>query len=316
MQAVLVAGCSLSAAAQTPTKCLEIERVLVDACNSACPGAQEGENEMFRFKVGPAAIDLNDLEADWATQNAFLGWIQNATTAELTAQLNATITNCGLLVEPLGGSLPAGADVLGITSTDMCVAGNSFAALSDTLFVIYQAAGNSLGHFKNTTNGNTVTNTPSGNPDARLFILYVLSQQCADSAAYDCRLLVNQQGSYGGGSALNDGSSLQVSWPGAPVVSYVNDGCQAPFATFGVDIITESTTVACGGTIQLEGLATGNVASVFWTGGSGIISTPTLAVTAYTLGTDEVSSTELSFCAVSACGDTLCDTITLAVSGG
>jgi hypothetical protein len=92
---VVLVGIS-NAYAQIPTKCLEIERVLVDACNSACPGAQEGENEMFRFKVGPSPISLNDLEADWATQNAFLGWIQNATTANLTAQLNATITNCGL----------------------------------------------------------------------------------------------------------------------------------------------------------------------------------------------------------------------------
>ena len=302
--------------AQMPTKCLEIERVLVDACNSACPGAQEGENEMFRFRVGPSPITLNDLEADWATPNAFLGWILNATTANLTAQLNATITNCGLLVEPLNGVLPPGASVLGITSTDMCIAGNSFAGLSDTLFVIFQTPGNSLGHFKNTTNGNAVTNTPSGNSDNREFILYVVSEQCADSVAYDCRQLVNQLGSYGGGSTVNDGSSLQVSWPGAPVVSYVNDGCQAPFTALGVDITTEPTTVECGGTIQLEAVTTGNVASMFWSGGTGIISTPNMAVTAYTLGIDEVSSTELSFCVVSACGDTLCDTIALAVSGG
>lgn len=302
--------------AQIPTKCLEIERVLVDACNSACPGAQEGENEMFRFRVGPSPITLNDLEADWATPNAFLGWMQNATTANLTTQLNATITNCGLLVEPLNGVLPPGASVLGITSTDMCIAGNSFAGLSDTLFVIYQTPGNSLGHFKNTTNGNAVTNTPSGNSDNRVFILYVVSEQCADSVAYDCRSLVNQLGSYGGGSTVNDGSSLQVSWPGAPVVSYVNDGCQAPFTALGVDIITEPTTLECGGTIQLEAETTGNVGSMFWSGGTGVISTPTMAITAYTLGADEVSSTNLSFCVVSACGDTLCDTIALAVSGG
>lgn len=305
-----------NAYAQIPTKCLEIERVLVDACNSACPGAQEGENEMFRFKVGPSPISLNDLEADWATQNAFLGWIQNATTANLTAQLNATITNCGLLVEPLSGVLPPGASVLGITSTDMCVAGNSFAGLSDTLFVIYQTPGNSLGHFKNTTNGNAVTNTPSGNSDNRVFILYVVSDQCADSVAYDCRELVNQLGSYGGGSTVNDGSSLQVQWPGTPVLSYVNDGCQAPFAALGVEILTGPTTVECGGTIQLEAVATGNVGSMFWSGGTGVISTPTLPVTAYTLGANEVSSTNLSFCVVSACGDTLCDTIELEVSGG
>ncbi len=46
---------SLAVVGQVPIKCLEIERVLVDACNSACTGAQEGENEMFRFIVGPQA---------------------------------------------------------------------------------------------------------------------------------------------------------------------------------------------------------------------------------------------------------------------
>ena len=121
--------------------------MLVDACNNGCAGAQEGENEMFRFITGPSSIALTDLEAQWATTNPFLGWVQNATTASLTAQLNATIGNCGLLIEPTNGIIPAGKRVLGITSTAMCVAGNSFAALSDTLYVIYQDQGNTFGHF-------------------------------------------------------------------------------------------------------------------------------------------------------------------------
>lgn len=86
-----------------PTKCLKNESVLVDACNAACSGANEGENEMFRFIVGPAPIPLGQLSAQWATPNAFLGWVQDAASANVTAQLNATITNCGYLIEPPGG---------------------------------------------------------------------------------------------------------------------------------------------------------------------------------------------------------------------
>jgi len=302
--------------AQIPTKCLEIERMLVDACNSACPGAQEGENEMFRFKVGPSPITLSDLEASWTTQNTFLGWIQNATTASLTAQLNNTITNCGWLREPLNGELPPGASVLGITSTNMCLAGNSFAGLSDTLFVIFQSPGNTFGHFKNNTNGNTATTYPTGNSDPRLFRLTVISEQCVDSATYDCRSLVNQIGGYGGGPGLNDGSSVQVSWPGPPQVSYVNDGCQAPFTPLSVQITTQQTTVPCGGDIVLTAATSGNIASLFWTGGTGNFSTVSASTTTYSLGIDEVANTSLLCCVVSACGDTLCDSIDLEVTGG
>ncbi|MBL7952141.1 MAG: gliding motility-associated C-terminal domain-containing protein [Flavobacteriales bacterium] len=303
------------AQAQMPTKCLELERVLADACNNACSGAQEGENEMFRFVVGPLPIALSDLEASWATSNPFLGWVQNGTTASLTAQLNATITNCGWLVEPVNGIIPAGAHVLGITSTNMCVAGNSFAGISDTLHVIFQEMGNTLGHFKNTSNGNNVTNTPTGNNDYRQFILYALSQQCADTLDYNTRNMVNQYGTYGGSYTQNDGSSLVSTWPGAPVVSYVNDGCQAPFTPLTVTIITEPEPMPCGASTTLSATANGNVAEVFWSGGSGSFGTPASPTSTYTLGGTETESATLFFCAVSACGDTVCDQVILLVNG-
>ncbi|MFZ1332313.1 MAG: hypothetical protein WAR83_08990, partial [Flavobacteriales bacterium] len=156
-------------AAQIPTKCLEIENVLVDACNNACAGAEEGTNEMFRFIVGPAPIALNQLIAQWATPNGFLGWVQNGTTANITAQLNATITNCGWLIEPPAGVIPSGKRVLGITSTDVCITGNSFALLADTLYVIYQVAGNTFGHFKNTSNIGALSSFPTSGSSYRTF---------------------------------------------------------------------------------------------------------------------------------------------------
>ncbi len=304
---------TLTLHSQVPTKCLEIERVLVDACNSACSGAQEGENEMFRFIVGPLPIALADLEASWATPNTFLGWVQNATSASVTAQLNATITNCGWLVEPPGGILPAGRRVLGITSTNLCIAGNSFAGLNDTLFVIYQAPGNTFGHFKNHNNGSGITAAPTGPTSYRTFQLSMVSEQCTDSVTYNLSLMVNQYGTYGGSYTDNDGSSLEVSWPGAPTVTYVNDGCQAPITPFWVQITTEPEELPCGGTTGLTGIASGNIATVFWTGGTGNFTSPNAYSTNYTLGASETNGTTLSFCAVNACGDTTCTTIDLQV---
>lgn len=302
----------LTANAQVPTKCLEIEGVLVDACNNACSGAEEGENEMFRFMTGPSPIALGQLNVVWATPNTFLGWVQNATTASLTAQLNATITNCGWLIEPPNGIIPAGKRVLGITSTNMCVAGNSFAALSDTLYVIYQSPGNIMGHFKNTNNTNAITNFPSGTQSFRTFILSVPGL-CSDSVTYNISQLVNQMGTYGGGWVENDGSSLTVSWPGAPVVGYVNYGCQAPIIPLVADISTVPQPVPCGGTLSLQAVATGNISSMFWTGGTGSFSTPSSTSTTYTLGTGDSGGAVLSFCVISACGDTICDQVQVPV---
>ncbi|MBK6549634.1 MAG: hypothetical protein IPG11_04380 [Flavobacteriales bacterium] len=126
--------------------------------------------------------------------------------------------------------------MLGITSTNLCIAGNSFAGLNDTLFVIYQAPGNTFGHFKNHNNGSGITAAPTGPTSYRTFQLSMVSEQCTDSVTYNLSLMVNQYGTYGGSYTDNDGSSLEVSWPGAPTVTYVNDGCQAPITPFWVQI--------------------------------------------------------------------------------
>jgi gliding motility-associated-like protein len=311
--ALLAAGITvLSVHAQIPSQCLEIEGVLVDACNTSCPGATEGQNEMFRFITGPAAIALSDLTVVWANTNPFLGWVQNATTASLTAQLNATITSCGWLIEPPGGIIPPGKRVLGITSTELCVGGNSFAALTDTLYLIFQNAGNSSGHFRNTNNGNTVTTTPSGPSALRTFVLSVASTGCADSVSYDISLLVNEFGTYGGGPAENDGASLVVSWPGNPAVEYVNYGCQAPIDPISVQILTVPTPLACGDTVALAATYSGNVVDVFWTGGDGTFITNG-GNTSYALSPTESDGALLSFCVVGSCGDTLCDQVLIPV---
>jgi hypothetical protein len=58
---------SSTALAQIPSQCLEIESILVDACNpsTTCPGSSEGQNEMVRFRTGPNPIALGDLQVTW-----------------------------------------------------------------------------------------------------------------------------------------------------------------------------------------------------------------------------------------------------------
>ncbi|MCB0789172.1 MAG: hypothetical protein KDB75_07705, partial [Flavobacteriales bacterium] len=87
LPALLVAAGLNTAHAQVPAKCLEIESILVDACTAQCPGAAEGSNEMVRFITGPSPLSLNDLVVDWPN-NFFNGFVQDATTASLVAQLN------------------------------------------------------------------------------------------------------------------------------------------------------------------------------------------------------------------------------------
>jgi gliding motility-associated-like protein len=121
-------------------QCFTIESILADAC-----GNPEGENEMVLIKAHQN-IDIDDLVFDWPN-NSFLGWCADA---NLTTQLNQTITSsCGALIEPPLGIVPAGKKLLAVTSTNMQVNANSFTGLTDTLYIVYQCAGNTSGHFSN-----------------------------------------------------------------------------------------------------------------------------------------------------------------------
>lgn len=315
----LALACVGTLVAQVPTKCLEIESILVDACNpsSTCPGSDEGQNEMVRFRVGPAPIALGELEADWPN-NSWLGLVQDATTASLTSQLNATITSCGLLLEPPLGIIPAGSTVLLVTSTDMCVAGNSFAALTDTLYLIFQNAGNTSGHFANSpAAGQPISPTPPTGSTSRTLILFHNPSGCSDTATYVRQLLVNSLGTYGGENGECDGGTVEYSWPGVPVATYVNQGCQAPF----VPVIVDATVVGslCGGTgtVDLSGTVSGGAfTSVQWSGGTGTFGDPNALVTTYTAGAGDLGTVVLTLCAQTDCADPICGTVQVASGSG
>ncbi|MFZ1617917.1 MAG: PKD domain-containing protein [Flavobacteriales bacterium] len=298
--------------AQVPTKCLEIESILVDACISDvdCPGSTEGMNEMVRFITGPAPIAISDLQFQFYSSN-FLGIAQNATTALLTSQLDASVQGCGRLLEPPSGIIPAGSQVIFVTSTAMCVQANPFTVLNDTLYVIFQNPGNSQGHFKNNNLvGLPVTTIPDA-PLQRWLRINVAGTSCGDTATYDANQLVNIYGTYGGLTSENDGAIAEFSWPGQPGVTYVNHGCQAPFVATEPVILSAPDPIPCGQSTNLIGMVNGSFASVHWQGGGGVFSQPDSMTTLYTPGGGDNGNVVVSFCAIGACNDTICDQITL-----
>jgi gliding motility-associated-like protein len=289
--------------AQTPNTCFEIESILVDACvpggsctNASSPACNcEGKNEMVRFKVGPNPLNLSNLTVNWPN-NSWQGICQNGTTAAHTATLNATIQSCGYLIEPSGGILPAGASVIFITSTDFCSVGNSFANLSDTMYIIFQCPGNFSGHFANYGTGLRTLTMSFG-------------AGCSDAVTYDRALLVNQQGIP---SATNaDGSTVVFDWAGN--ATYVNYGCQAPIIPLSANAINTTPAPYCqGDSILLVGTYTGSANSFLWSGGDGIFTQANNDTTYYIIGANDVGTFNLFF-KVFTCNDSITDTLQISI---
>ena len=278
-------------------QCLSIESILVDACidTAACPSATEGQNEMVLFKVGatPLTIAYTTTVAAVLTptwpNNAFKGWqAPGAITNPIVATLNSTIISCGYLKQPVGGVLPANSQVLIITSTTICTPSNSFANLTDTLYVIFQIAGNTLGHFANNDNNAAITPAPTGSVSTRTFKLaYTGVPACSESVTYDRSLLVNIFGTYGGTVKQNDGSTVQYNTAGNP--TYVNYGCQAPYIPMTV-AASAPASICSNATPTLTGVISGPATTYSWTSnGTGTVSVPTGSLSG--TGTTTVSPT-------------------------
>lgn len=279
----------LQLSAQVPTKCFEIENVLADACS-----APEGENEMVRFRVGPGNLNVSDLNVSWPNvANLYLGICQNATTAQTVNTINATIQGCGILIEPTGGVLPAGAKVLLITSENVQPLAHSFVNLNDTLYVIFQCAFNTAGHFAN-----------SGSGLRTLIMSFSSPAGCADTVAYDRALLVNIYDSTGGSTASQDGSSIAYAWDGTP--TYYNNGCVAPFTPLTANAGNDTT--ACeSAAVQLNGseqIATGR----FWFSTQGSFDDASILNPVFTPTANAVYPLEVILNVYTAC-DTVADTL-------
>lgn len=279
------------------SQCFEIESILVDAC-----GSPEGENEMVRFKVGNTSLNTADMTVNWPN-NSWLGICQNATTTSAVSSLNATIQSCGLLIEPTGGILPANAQVLLVTSTAIDVTANSFANLSDTIYIIFQCVGNTAGHFANWS-------TPSGL--RTLTINFSSPIGCIDQVTYDKVLLVNQTGGIGGSAAIRDGALANFDAFGS--VTYENFGCQAPFTPSSISISALTTVNVCpGNSIQVFATTIGSISSLNWQGNNGTFNTLTNDTVIYTLSLNDTTNFYIVVEGTASCG-TIKDSILISIN--
>ena len=285
-------------------QCFEIESILVDAC-----GSPEGENEMVRFKVGSNDLCTNDLTVTWAnTFNNWLGITQNATTIQSTIDLNATILGCGFLKEPTSCVLPANATVILVTSTAIDVTANSFANLSDTLFIIYQTAGNTQGHFANfnSTPGLRTLTMSFSNPPG-----------CSDVVTYERNDLININGTTAGSTADKNGATANFTASGT--VSYSNNGCQAPIDPFEIDltateVVSGTTSICPGDIIEVGASIVGPYQEIFWTGLNGMFDGQDVTSTNYNSALSDIIDFYIYVNVVSICNDTLRDSVLFTIN--
>lgn len=267
---------------QLKSQCFQIQSILVDAC----AGSQEGQNEMVTFQVGATALNTANLSVNWPN-NSWLGLTKNASTAADVATVNATIFGCGFLKEPTANVLPSNAKVLLVTSSAWTPLAQSFTNLNDTLYIIFQTAGNTAGHFANSGTGLRTLSMSFSSPAS-----------CTDVVTYDRALLVNQLGNIG----AQDGGAVEFSPSGS--ATYVNYGCQAPFIPLSVDA-GNNATVCVGVTQSFTATTSGAFTSVNWSlgaGATGSFAPPNSLSTTYTSGAGDNGTIKL-YCSISkSCG--------------
>ncbi|MGC4039789.1 MAG: hypothetical protein QM710_03065 [Flavobacterium sp.] len=288
------------------SQCFDIESILVDACSLTTPTNDEGFNEMVRFKVGASPLNTSTLSVNWPS-NAWTGLIQNALTATKVAAINASILaagNCGRVIEPVGGVLPANAEVLLITSQNFTVNFNSFSSLNSDLYIIFQ-------------NNTTTTGGHFGNynvtPGTRTLSM-TFGAGCTDSVTYERSNLININGTSGGTAAEQDGATVNFSPSGVP--TYTNSGCNAPTTPFTVTATANPTAcVAPGAVVTLTGTAQG-YQSVAWTSSNGTVTNPNNLNTTYTVPAGASGTITFTLTNTNSCGNSITATATISIGGG
>ncbi|MFC6095145.1 T9SS type B sorting domain-containing protein [Flavobacterium qiangtangense] len=279
------------------SQCFEIESILVDACEGA-PNT-EGLNEMVRFKVGATAINTSNMTVNWPS-NSWGGVIQNTITASKVAALNTAILvagGCGQVLEPTAGVLPANATVVLVTSYNFDTNANSFGALTDTIYILFQNKNVTAGHFGNF--GTSATRT-----------LKINFGTCSDTVTYNRSLLIDQSGQ----NAAGDGATVLFTPSGA--ATYINNGCVAPISIFTVNANPASVTTCAGNPVSLTGTAQGQQ-SVIWSASSGTFSNPNALSTTFTPAIASAGTTVIvTLTATNSCGAQIFDTVNVIVSDG
>ncbi|MFM7015879.1 MAG: gliding motility-associated C-terminal domain-containing protein [Bacteroidota bacterium] len=276
--------------------CFKIKSILVDAC-----GLPEADNEMVRFQVGNAPLNVSSLNVTWSTtSNAFLGICQNATTASVVSAINATITSCGWVREPVGNILPANSQVILGTSTALNPTANSFANLQDTLYMIFQCPGNTSGHFKNYALG----------AGPRNFTMS-FGASCSETVTYVVDSLTDPTGAH----VISDGAAVQ--FDNLHNASYFNDGCNAPIIPLVYTTSISNNSSCAGVPVNVTAqIVSGNYSSFFWSGGSGAFNNVNALTTSYTPASNFQGNEQLYFTIINACHDTIRDTLDLSVLSG
>lgn len=233
--------------------CFEIEKILVNACGT------EGHNEMVTFRVGNQDLNSADLNVVWATANSYDGIIQNAATQQLTLDMNNAIAGCGHLIEPTGGVLPAGREILLITSTVFNQSLHSFASLNDTLIVIYHNSTVSQGYFTNYTGSSSLKS---------LQMSFSSPGGCSDQVTYDRSLLVEQDR-----VTLGNEDGAFVSFTPDGTATYDNLGCQIITGVLDINITSDMLSVCGGETITLNAeIEGGDYSEILWSAQHGTFS--------------------------------------------
>lgn len=273
--------------------CFQIESILVDAC-----GSPEGPNEMVRLRIGPNALNTADITVNWPN-NPFQGICQNANSASHVAYMNSTIQSCGYFLEPTGGVLPAGAQVLLITSTDFDPTSHNYAGLTDTVYVVFQCVGNIQGHFANWIN--------PCNPAVGDRTLVIDIGTCSETVTYNRCSLTNQTGGIGGTAAQRDGARVDFDANGN--ATYANDGCTIPYvlSTLSTQFSTGNGVVCIGDQQSVTATTSGNFSSVFWTSMNGSFDNNQSLTSNYSPTTNQ--SHYIYFNGVNGCNDTILDSL-------
>lgn len=266
----------------TKAQCFDIKSILVDGCDAS----NEGKNEMVTFTVGSSSLSVTTLTVNWPA-NPWLGVCQSASTATSVALINSTILGCGYLKEPVGGVLRANSKVLLVTSTDFNPLASSFVNLSDTMYIIFQCAGNIGGHFANY----------SSTPGLRTLTMN-FGGACSDVVTYERSLLVKFDLTLG----AQDGGAVDFDAVGT--ATYVNRGCTAPFVPLFVDAGVNKS-VCNTSTVSLTATAGGGYNTINWSLGAGATGsfTPTNSLTTtYTPGIGDANIIKLYATITKICG--------------
>lgn len=273
------------------SQCIEIESILVDACEGNTNA--EGQNEMVRFKIGPNNQSIANLEVDWPSNN-WGGLIQNTTTAQKVAQINAEIIaagGCGTVLEPTNGILPASATVILVTSHLFDVALNPFGAMNDTIYILFQNSDVVAGHFANFGTGLRSLTIHFGNA-------------CSDTVTYDRSLLIDADGQ----SVAGNGATVDFTPNGT--ATYINNSCSAPVANTIFEITQYPESTCASSTIQLVSEVSG-YQNIQWSSPDGTFGNANALITNFTVNPNATGSVSITLTMTNMCDAEVSQTITI-----